>query len=146
MNRHKGRYNRQAKQSLYGYAKFQSIFMKHQTLKCRIFIELMHNLKEMQIYNLNNAKSGFKPSISLDDDFLTEMVECIKYISETVGCIFNKWIIFEPKDSIKEFIINYQSVFNEYKWKLKKGEYQNKDGQGSGAKSDNVLFIYRESV
>ena len=140
MNLHFIGHNKYFNQDWYGYQKFKSIFMNGETLKYSFILQLMYNLQEMQIYYLVNPKQGFKPSISLDDKFVTEIIESIKLVNKTIGCIFNKWIIIEPKDTIKDFIVKYESKFNQYHWKLTETEFKNKERFVS---SKNVLFIHR---
>ena len=92
----------------------------------------------MQIYHIANASKGFKPSISLDKHFAKEVIKSIKFA--TLGNMFRKWIIIEPKNSIKVFIAKYRSIFNQYQWKLTETKFENRE---RGIISTNVLFIHR---
>lgn len=140
MNMHFVQHNKKKNQYSYGYKKFKSIFMNGSVLMYSIFVQLMYNLEEMQVYNKINTRSGYKPSISLNQQFVAEIILSIEYINKIVGCVFNKWIIVEPKDSIEIFIAKHQSKFNQYQWNLKRAPFKHAD---SGNTSDNTLFIYR---
>lgn len=144
MLRDKGKRKGKKKKASYGYSKFESIFLMGNSLKYGIFVKLLYNLKEMEVYYLHNSNTGFEPSLSLDDEFVAEIISSIIYVNQTVGCLFNKLMIIEPKDSIQDFINKYQTRFREYDWNLKKIDVQKQEGNAAGLTSTNVLSIYRD--
>ena len=131
MNKHK----EGANSNSYGYRLFKPLFFLASTASSqsleiihltKILNLFKHKLKNIEIYNIQRAIDGFKPSISLNNLFMEEIIASIELINESVSLqsVFKEFIIVEPKESITNFINKQQALFNKYGWTLKKTKYE----------------------
>lgn len=133
-----------ANDGYFGYKKLKPLFfidgMVNFAKLCQIF-----NMKLQRIV-VSNRKMNFRnkyclESIHLNASFLEQILFGIEEISKNVSlsAVFQKFLIVEPLDSIKEFIESNQSLFAKKGWSLKKTSYCS---ERLNAKSDNVLSVH----
>jgi len=129
-----------AKQNFYGYKNFKSIFFgSSETINFTKIIKVfLYKLESFEVYN--EAYGAFKPSISLNNSFIEEIMASIQTINESVSLrsSFKEFVIVEPKQSITDFMQQQQALFNEHGWTLKKTKYHHVP---RNATSNNALSI-----
>lgn len=83
-------------------------------------------LKTIMVYNIRSVREGWKQSIYLNGLFVTEILNAISIIKKSVilSSIFERFLIIEPYNNIKNFIKKNQNKFGKVGWNLNCIQYK----------------------
>ena len=132
--------------NMYGFKIFLPLIFNASTQtrpSMTLFISLFSKCGRVILYDIHN-RDEYKSTITLDDEFTTDVLRAIQFIQERNTRSPLKYIaITEPKDSIPDFINNHSDKFNALNWRLYHESWTDNAYLGQ---CENCLYIVPRSI
>eukprot|EP01084_Bolivina_argentea_P307292 531110_1 len=115
-------YQKDGQQTQYGFKNISSVFCSSDetSLNFSLFTTILPNVERIII--LNDYLSKWKPTISLNESFKTEILKTILSINKASS--LSSITIVNPTSNVLDFANKNKSEFNKYGWNLQKEGFQ----------------------